>query len=291
VRLRGGLRGRVGAVQDWLERRADSRIGRLSLDWFRGYFAASQNSASAATLYMFLSVVPTMLAVLGLLDAAGADTTAFADRMISHLGLTGETARLVQQTFGTTSANALAASLAAIVGFLIWGLGIGQIYQDVYARAWKIQVRTLSDQWRFTVWFFVLSGMLGLGIASSGELRAAGWIILVPVWLAGSLAFWLWTPSYLLHRQIGLRPLFPGALLATVVIGGAGATSPLFLGGWMNTDAKYFGSFGVVLALLSWAFILVTLSMVCAIFSPVWSEWRAAELRLPAELASTAPHG
>jgi uncharacterized BrkB/YihY/UPF0761 family membrane protein len=291
VRLRGGLRGRVGAVQGWLERRADSRIGRLSLDWFRGYFEASQNSASAATLYMFLSVVPTMLAVLGLLDAAGANTTAFADRMVSHLGLTGETARLVQQTFGTTSANALAASLAAIVGFLIWGLGIGQIYQDVYARAWKIQVRTLSDQWRFTVWFFVLSGMLGLGIASSGELRAAGWIILVPVWLAGSLAFWLWTPSYLLHRQIALRPLFPGALLATVVIGGAGATSPLFLGGWMNTDAKYFGSFGVVLALLSWAFILVTLSMVCAIFSPVWSEWRAAELRLPAELASTTPRG
>ena len=62
------------------------------------------------------------------------------------------------------------------------------------------------------VWF-VLSGMLCLGIASSGELRAAGWIILVPVWLAGSLVFWLWTPSYLLHRQIALRPLFPGALL------------------------------------------------------------------------------
>jgi len=140
------------------------------------------------------------------------------------------------------------------------------------------------------VWF-VLSGMLCLGIASSGELRAAGWIILVPVWLAGSLVFWLWTPSYLLHRQIALRPLFRGALLATLVIGGAGATSPLFLGGWMNTDAKYFGSFGVVLALLSWAFILVTLSMVCTIFSPVLSEWRAAELRLPAELASTAPRG
>ena len=82
MRLRGGLRGRAGAVQGWLERRADSRIGRLSLDWFRGYFEASKNSASAATLYMFLSVAPTMLAVLGLLDAAGANTNAFADRMV-----------------------------------------------------------------------------------------------------------------------------------------------------------------------------------------------------------------
>ena len=198
-------------------------------------------------------------------------------RIMAHLGLTGETARVVRETFGTTSSNALAASLAAVVGFLIWGLGIGQIYQDVYARAWKIQVRTLSDQGRFAIWFFVVSGMLGLAIASAGELHNAGWTALVPAWLAGSMAFWLWTPSYLLHRQIGIRPLVPGALLATIVIGGASATSPLFLGSWLNTDAKYFGSFGVVLALLSWAFILVTLSMVCAIFSPVWREWRAEE--------------
>lgn len=281
MRLSGHVRGRVGAIQGWLERRADSKLGRLSLAWFRGYFAASQNSGSAATLYMFLSVAPTLLAVLGLFDAAGANTNAFADRLIAHLGLTGETARLVQETFGTASANALAASLAAIVGFLIWGLGIGQIYQDVYARAWKIQVRTLSDQGRFTVWFFAVSGLLCLGVASGAELKKAGWIVLVPVWLAVSIVFWLWTPSYLLHRQIGLRPLLPGALLATIVIGGAAATSPLFLGAWLNSDAKYFGSFGVVLALLSWAFILVTLSMVCAIFSPVWSEWRAAERRLP----------
>ena len=288
MRLTGRVRGRVGAIQEWLESRADSRLGRLSLAWFRGYFAASQNSGSAATLYMFLSVAPTMLAVLGLFDAAGANTNAFADRLISHLGLTGETARLVQETFGTASANALAASVAAIVGFLIWGIGIGQIYQDVYARAWRVQVRTLSDQARFTIWFFVLSGLLGLGVASGAELKKAGWIVLVPVWLAVSMVFWLWTPSYLLHRQIGLRSLVPGALLAGIVIGGASATSPLFLGAWLNGDAKYFGSFGVVLALLGWAFILVTLSMVCAVFSPVWSQWRAAEKRLPATPASAA---
>jgi uncharacterized BrkB/YihY/UPF0761 family membrane protein len=281
MRLSGHVRGRVGAIQGWLERRAASRFGRLSLAWFRGYFAASENSASAATLYMFLSVAPTLLAVLGLFDAAGANTNSFADRLIDHLGLTGETARLVQETFGSAAANALAASLAVIVGFLIWGLGIGQIYQDVYARAWKVQVRTLSDQGRFAVWFFVLSGLLCLGVASGAELRTAGWIVLLPVWLAVSMVFWLWTPSYLLHRQIGLHALVPGALLATLVIGGAAASSPLFLGAWLNTDAKYFGSFGVVVALLSWAFILVTLSIVCAIFSPVWSEWRAAERRLP----------
>jgi uncharacterized BrkB/YihY/UPF0761 family membrane protein len=169
VRLRGSVRGRVGAIQHWLERRVDSKLGRLSLAWFRAYFVASQNSGSAATLYMFLSVAPTMLAVIGALDAAGADTHAFADRIVAHLHLTGETARVVTETFGSAASNALAASLAAVVGFLIWGIGIGQIYQDVYARAWRIQVRTLSDQGRFS-----LSGSSSSAACSGWGSRRAG---------------------------------------------------------------------------------------------------------------------
>jgi uncharacterized BrkB/YihY/UPF0761 family membrane protein len=78
----------------------------------------------------------------------------------------------------------------------------------------------------------------------------------------------------LLRGKIGLRSLLPGALLASLVIGGATATSPLFLGPLLNEDGRHFGSFGVVLALLTWAFILATLSTVCAVFSPVWAEWR-----------------
>jgi hypothetical protein len=85
-----------------------------------------------------------------------------------HQHLTGESARLISQTFGTASNNALAASVAAVVGFLTWGIGVGQIYQDVYARAWRIQVRALSDQARFTIWFFVLSGLLGVWVDEGG---------------------------------------------------------------------------------------------------------------------------
>jgi uncharacterized BrkB/YihY/UPF0761 family membrane protein len=271
------LRGRVEAVQQWLVRRADSKLGRLSLQWFRAYFEASANSGSAATLYSLLSVVPVVLAVIGLLHAAGANTNTLAEHLIDHLNLTGSTATVVRDTFGSASSNALAASLAAVVGFLIWGIGIGQIYQDVYARAWHVEVRSLADQVRFTIWFFVFAVACSVPILVGERLHAAGWLALLPVWLIGAATFWVWTPRFLLHRQIGIRRLLPGALLAAVVIGGASATSPLFLGGWMNTDAKYFGSFGVVLALIGWAFVLVTLSMVCAVFSPVWTEWRESE--------------
>jgi hypothetical protein len=277
MRPRANLRGRVAGIQHWLEHRANSKVGRLALQWFRAYFTASQNSGSAASLYSILSVVPFVLAIIGLSHVAGGDTNAFAQRLIDHLHLTGTTADLVSQTFGSASSNALAATLAAAVSFLLWGIGIGQIYQDVYARAWGITVRSLADQLRFTIWFFALGILLGLGILSSEHFRNVGWATLVPVWIIGATAFWLWTPWLLLRGTIGLRALLPGALLAAVVLGGANATSPLFLGGWMNSDGKYFGSFGVVLALIGWWFVLITISMVCAVFSPVWAAWRESE--------------
>jgi membrane protein len=289
MRVRSRLGGRIGGTQGWLERRANSKLGRLSLAWFRAYFAASQNSGSAATLYSFLSVAPVVLAAIGLFNAAGADTNSFADHLIHHLGLTGPTADLVRDTFGSVSSNALAASLAAFVGFLIWGLGLGPIYQNIYSRAWGVQVGSPVDQARFAVWFCVVSGACGAYIVLAEHFRELGWALLIPAWLAASTLFWIWTPRFLLHGTISWRRLLPGALLASITIGGANATSPLFLGGWLYTDGKYFGSFGVVMGLIGWAFVLVTISMACIVFSPVWAEWRRAERQLAGEAPTAAP--
>jgi uncharacterized BrkB/YihY/UPF0761 family membrane protein len=89
--------------------------------------------------------------------------------------------------------------------------------------------------------------------------------------------FWLWVPRFLLHRKIGLRALLPGALLASVVLGGAAATSPLYLGDSLNASGRAFGSFGVVMTVVASVFIMITMSLVCAVFSPVWASWRESE--------------
>ena len=91
------------------------------------------------------------------------------------------------------------------------------------------------------------------------------------------MLFWLWTPRYLLHRKISIRSLLPGALLATFVLSGTIATSPLWIGPTLNQNAKAFGSFGVVIGLFAYILIVITLSMVCAVFAPVWAEWRLGE--------------
>jgi uncharacterized BrkB/YihY/UPF0761 family membrane protein len=268
---------RLAAAEGWLHERTDSGLGQLVVLWSRRYFESSRNSGAAATTYITLSVLPTALVIIAIFNLAKGDETAFADRLISHMNLDESTASLVHQLFGTTANNLAAASLTIVIGFLIWGLSIGQQYQDLYARAWRIHVGTAADQARFTIWFFVASGLVALMVASASELRAEGWLVLLPAWIAGSMVFWLWTPRFLLHRAISLHSLLPGALLATFVLAGTIATSPLWIGPTLDQNGKAFGAFGVVIALFAYILIVVTLSMVCAVFAPVWAEWRQGE--------------
>jgi membrane protein len=268
---------RVRRLQDWLRGRADTALGRFALQWFRAYFVASRNSGCAITIYSSLSVLPAVLVILAVLYKPGGSTNVYAEHLVNHLNLSGDTATLVKDTFGSASSNALAASVATIVSFLLWGIGIGQLFQDVYARAWGVRVGSPADQGLYALFFFVFAGALALVLVGQAELGDTGrWAVLVPVWLLGSLVFWLGVPYVLLHRKIGLRSLLPGAVLATIVLGGTAATSPLFLSATFSEDGKAFGSFGIVLTVVGYLFVMVTLSLVCAVFSPVWVKWRAA---------------
>jgi membrane protein len=268
---------RITRIQDWLHGRADTALGRLALQWFGRYFESSRNSGCAITVYSALSVVPAALVAVAYFHPSGSDANVLAARLVDHLKLTGSTADLVEGTFGTASANALAATVAVVVTFLLWGIGIGQLYQDVYARAWKITVGSIADQGLFALFFFIFAGAVALTVVCASRFEGTSWFVLVPGWLLVSTAFWLLVPALLLHRKVPLRDLLPGALLASIVIGGTIATSPLFLAAPLNQNGKAFGSFGVVLTTIGFLFVLVTISLVCAVFSPVWINWREGE--------------
>lgn len=281
-------RGRVESIQSWLRGRADGALGRLALQWFRAYFSASNNSGCAATVYSSLSVLPTALVFVAYFHPAQNNANLLAQRLVTHMKLAGTTATLVEGTFGTSAANALAATVAVVISFLVWGIGIGQIYQHVYARAWRIKVGSVADQGLFALFFFLVSGAIAVAVVATARFHDSGIAALIPAWLVASTVFWLLVPSMLLHRKIGLRALLPGALLATVVLGGTMATSPLWLSAPLNENGTAFGSFGVVLTTIIYVFIMITLSLVCAVFSPVWINWRENEKLRREESAAPA---
>jgi membrane protein len=269
--------GRVERIMLWLRERSDGPVGRLAFQWFRAYLAASHNTGCAIAIYSCLSVLPAALVFVAALYAAG-NVNLFAQHLVDHLNLTGKTATLVQDTFGSASSNALAATLTTVVTFLLWGIGIGQLYQDFYARAWGISVGSAADQALYAIFFFVFAAALALVLVAQSELGGTSrWLVLVPLWIIGSLAFWIGVPHVLLYRRISVRQLLPGALLSILVLGGTAVFSPLFLGPALTTNGKAFGSLGIVLSIVGYLFVMVTLSLVCAVFSPVWFAWRADE--------------
>jgi uncharacterized BrkB/YihY/UPF0761 family membrane protein len=171
---------------------------------------------------------------------------------------------------------------------LFWGIGIGQLYRDVYMRAWRVETAQASDQALFTIWYFVTCGLLGLMFVATTETASSSRALFIPVWLAASIVYWLWTPRFLLHRKVPTKKLLPGAILGVLVLGGTIGTSPLWIGPTLNQNAKAFGSFGVVLAIIAFVRIAITISMACAVFAPVWEEFRQAEEERKAAQAKAA---
>ena len=220
---------RAQAVQEWLRRRADTPVGRLSLQWFRAYFAASRNSGCA----------------IRSTRAVGAADGARHRRRPLRAGRRHQRLRaaprrppepdrvdrkLVEDTFGSASSNALAASVATAVSFLIWGIGIGQLYQDVYGRAWGVTVRSqAADQGRYAIFFFVFSGALALSTIGQAELGdpAAGCFSPRPGCSSRAPSGSRYRCSSCTGRS-ACAGCSPARCSPPVVLGGAAAFSPLF---------------------------------------------------------------
>jgi uncharacterized BrkB/YihY/UPF0761 family membrane protein len=258
----------------WLERQAGGRLGSLVMGCVLRYAASSENSAEALVLGTFLSVVPALLAIYALSDLSAGSGNGIAQHLIYRLHIHEPAARLLSSAFGSEASNAAAATVIGLLGFLVFGLGLGKIVQAVYARAWGIEVRSLADRWRFALWFVVSTILLGLQVTEESLVSSLGWVLASPVGLAVLVAFWLWTPWLLLHRTISLRLLLPGALLVAVVYMLAVTVSEFVLGYWITDNGRFFGSFGVVLALVAWAQVVAGIWLACAVFSPVYAEWR-----------------
>jgi membrane protein len=260
--------------EQWLERQASSRLGSLVRGCVLRYAQSSEHSAEALVLGTFLSVVPALLAIYALSDLSAGSGNGIAQHLIYRLHIHDPAARLLSSAFGSEASNAAAATIIGLLGFLFFGLGLGKIVQGVYARAWRIDVRLLTDRWRFALWFVVSTLLLGLQVTEESLVSALGWVLASPVGLVVLVAFWLWTPWLLLHRKISLRLLLPGALLVAVVYMLAVTVSEFILGYWVTDNGRLFGSFGVVLALVSWAQVVAGIWLACAVFSPVYAEWR-----------------
>jgi membrane protein len=215
--------------------------------------------ASAVTLSGFLSIFPLMLvavAVLGFFSTGHPDVTGnVLDALAIPRGT--DAARTIAETIHTAEKSRKAASIVGIAGLLWSGLGLVAALQYAYNSVWQVTSRGIKDKGFGLVW---LAGA-GLMFAASFALTAAvqflpGFLAPLEILLALALGIgmFLWTSKILPNRDIGWRPLLPGAILGAVGFEVLKVVGGIYVPKAVASSSALYGTLGIVFAILAWLF-------------------------------------
>jgi membrane protein len=240
---------------------------------------------------MFLSLFPLMLVLVGLLGfvAAGSNTDV-AGKIIGNLGLTGEGATAIRNAVATAEKSRQVASIVDVAGLFWSGLGLVNALQYAYNQVWQVEERGMKDKAVGLAWLVGAAVIFLVASVATGAVRLLpgflAWLGFV-VGLGVNFVLWLWTAKVLPNRDVGWRPLIPGALL-----GAAGMELLKLVGGFyvprlVGHSSQLYGSLGVVFAVLAWLLIFARLIIYSATLNVVLYEKRRGTIRTTIEVPDT----
>jgi membrane protein len=235
--------------------------------------------AGAITLAAFLSVFPLMLvavAILGFFSKGHPDVT---HQVLDILAIPsrGEAADTVRQAIRTAEESQKAASIVGVVGLLWSGLGLVAALQYAYDSVWQVTGRGVRDKGIGLLW---LGGTALLFVSSFALTTAVRYLpkFLAPLELVLAIALgfgmFLWAQKILPNRNIGWRPLMPGALLGAAGFEVLKVVGGIYLPHAVRSSSALYGSIGVVFAILAWLFFFGRLVVYASVLNVVLWERR-----------------
>jgi membrane protein len=211
--------------------------------------------AGAISVAAFLALFPLLLVALSVAGFISHGHGDVSGSVIRHLGLSGAAAAEITNALRTAERNRQATGLIGLAGLFWSGLGVIGALQYAYNQLWQVQERGIKDRLVGVAWI-VGAVVLFAGSALLTALLAVLPGLLSPLALivaaATNVALFWWTAKILPNRDVGWRPLLPGA-----VLGGVGLEVLKFVGGFyvpslVKHSSQLYGSIGVVFALLAW---------------------------------------
>ena len=245
--------------------------------------------ASAITLSAFLSLLPLLIvgiAVFGFFSAASSKDLAV--ETVSRLGLdtSSDTANLITEAIRTAESSRKAASAVGLAGLLWTGLGLVNALQYAWNTAWQVPGRGLRDKAVGLAWL----GGAGVVFAGSFVLSAGAQLLpwyLAPLGIVAGLAtgvgLWLWTAHTLPNRQVGWKPLLPGALLGAAGFEILKVVASFIVPRVVASSSDLYGPVGVVFAVLGWLLLFGRLVVYAAVVEVVLWEKRHGTVQLTLE--------
>lgn len=244
---------------------------------------------SAVTLSAFLALFPLVLAVVGIVGLVSSGADDLPGTVITRLGIDDPTTtKLLRDAFAAAEDSGKAASVIGVLGLLWSGLGLVAAFQFVFDAVWQTQGRGLKDKLYGLAWLGGAGCLFALSFALTVFLRqlpGPAWPLAMVANLAAGVALWLWTFHTLTNRDLGWRPLLPGAVLAALGLQLLQLVGGLYVPRLVSSSSALYGSIGVVFAILAWLLFFGRLLVYATTLNVVrWEEEHGtvtAEIELP----------
>ena len=244
------------------------------------------------SIYILVAVLPAVLVMEEYLDP---HPNSLANSIVHHYRLNASTSELIHNVLGAGRSHELGSALFAIAGALVFGVGFGHVLQLVYARAWRLDLKTgVSDQLGYGAVLAGLYGLLLLLLVQLNDFHPRSVVVKVALgiaWLGFLTLFFVVVPWLLTHKQISRRDLLPGAALISVGLVGLMVVSRFVMQFWVDLYARDYGGLGVVLAIYFWIAICSGIIVWAASLSPALAERREARRDASADTFPQSPHG
>ena len=251
--------------------------------------------ASAVTLAAFLSLFPLMLVAIAVLGFFARNTADLPGELVSWFGLpsSGETAEAITEAIETAEKSRRTASIVGFVGLLWAGLGLVGALSYVYDSVWQVKGRGWKDRLLSLAW------LVGAAVLFLASIVVTAVIAFLPGWLrpinilagmAVSTALFLWSAKVLGNRQVGWRPLLPGAILAAVGLEVMKVVGAVYVPEAVSRSSALYGSLGVVFALLAWLFFFGRLIVYSSALNVVLWERREGTVTIELQVPKLPGH-
>ena len=290
-------RAKVGTAaqrgREWVERQDPGSRRGVAIGAWRRYRAVEGPLQTALlSIYILVAVLPAVLVMEEYLDP---HPNSLANSIVHHYRLNAPTSELIHNVLGAGRSHELGSALFAIAGALVFGVGFGHVLQLVYARAWRLDLKTgVSDQLGYGAVLAGLYGLLLLLLVQLNDFHPRSVVVKVALgiaWLGFLTLFFVVVPWLLMHKQISRRDLLPGAGLIAVGLVALMAVSRFFMQFWVDLYARDYGGLGVVLAIYFWIAICSGIIVWAASLSPALAERREARRDAAADTLPQSPHG
>jgi membrane protein len=282
----GGIKGKLYSLGDRFRPlavalRVQDRFGELNGNYLAG----------AITLQAFLALFPLLLLILSVAGFIAAERNPnLAVELIAKLGIEGEAAVTVREALDRAVETRGTTLGIGTIGLLWSGLGLVGAMQYAYNQVWQVEPRGIKDKLIGVEWLFG-AAILFVGSAAAttvlGLLPGFLWPISILVTLAVNVVLWLWTAKLLPNRDVGWRPLLPGAIFGAVGLEVLKLVGRFYVPALVASSSRVYGSIGVVFAILAWLYFFGRLIVYSACLNVVLWEERAGTVKATIEVPAT----